>query len=187
MGRSELSIDTLHSLLICDPNTGALTWRTRGPEWFKDGRDSAAKNAAKWNARFAGKPAICSRFGSHGYLDGAILGVGVLAHRVVWAMTHGRWPVGVDHINGDRTDNRPANLREADQAANMKNTKVRSDSPTGAAGVWRLRGSGLWRARIKSGGVSHDLGAFETKAAAVAARRDAMQRLGFHLNHGRAA
>lgn len=181
------SIDVLHKLLICDAENGRLFWRERGPEMFRDGKDGQQMNAAKWNARFAGREAICSASGSHGYFDGAVMGVGVLAHRVIWAMVHGYWPVGVDHINGNRRDNRIANLREADQAENMLNVKLRSDNPSGAAGVWQLRGSGQWRARIKRGGIYTDLGHFPTFDAACAARKCAEEQLGFHQNHGRTA
>ena len=44
------------------------------------------------------------------------------AHRAVWAVAHGRWPDPdkvIDHINGDRKDNRIANLREITQAENI--------------------------------------------------------------------
>ena len=182
---NDLSIETLHQLLICDAENGRLYWRARPSSMLPEVKDGREKNAAKWNSRFAGKAAINSGSGSHGYLDGAILGKGVLAHRVIWAMTHGRWPVGVDHINGDRRDNRIANLREADQAENVKNLRIRSDNKTGVAGVTKLRNG--WSARIKSGNVQTYLGRFATLEDAIAAREAAQRRLGFHPNHGRAA
>lgn len=186
MGMKSVTPEILRQLLRYDPETGKLFWRERGPEWFTAGKDSAAHNAAKWNARFAGREAINSAGSSHGYLDGAILGIGVLAHRVAFAITHGRWPVGVDHIDGDKRNNRLDNLREADQAENTLNCKIRSDNPSGAAGIWQLKRGG-WRARIKKAGTVTDLGQFDTKEAAVAARKDAELRLGFHANHGRHA
>ena len=178
--------ETLRQLLRYEPETGKLFWRERGPEWFSDGKDGSANNAAKWNARFAGKEALNSGSGSHGYFDGAVLGVGALAHRVAFAIVYGRWPVGVDHIDGDRRNNRLSNLREADHAENALNRKVRSDNTSGAAGVWSLKRGG-WRARIKRAGIISDLGTFATKEAAIAARKAAEMRLGFHQNHGRPA
>lgn len=186
MGMKTIAPEVLRQLLRYDPETGKLFWRERGPEWFRDGRDSAAHNAAKWNARFAGKEAINSASASHGYLDGAILGIGVLAHRVIFAMAYGRWPVGVDHIDGNRRHNRLKNMREADQAENMLNQKIRSDNSSGAAGVWQLQRGG-WRARIKRGQITETLGPFATKEAAINARKAAADRLGFHPNHGRHA
>lgn len=182
----KLTPEILRALLIYDPETGDLTWRERGPEWFAGCKEAPALSAKKWNARFAGKPALGSGSASHGYLDGAVLGVGVLRHRVIFAICHGRWPVGVDHGDGDPRNNRDVNLREADQAANMLNCKIRSDNKSGVAGVWPLKRGG-WRARIKRAGVTTDLGRFPTKEAAAEARREAAQRLGFHPNHGRLA
>ena len=178
--------DVLRQLLRYEPETGRLFWREREAAWFSVGKDGATRNAAKWNARFAGKEAINSASASHGYLDGAVLGQGVLAHRVAFAIAHGRWPVGIDHIDGDRRNNRLSNLREADQAENTLNAKIRADNKSGASGVWRLKRGG-WRARIKRSGVIEDLGTFQTKEAAVEAWRIAAARLGFHPNHGRLA
>lgn len=182
--RVDLDPGVVRHLVRYDPETGKLFWIERGPEWFADGKNGAAWNAAKWNARFAGKEAINSASASHGYFDGAILGKGVLAHRVAFVILHGRWPVGVDHIDGDRRNNRGANLREASQAENMLNAKVRSDNPTGFSGIRQLK-SGAWSARIKRGGISESLGTFPTAEAAIAARKCAESRLGFHINHGR--
>lgn len=181
-----IDIPSLQALLRYELETGKLFWLPRGPEWFSNGANSAEHNAAKWNARFAGKEAINSKSASHGYCDGAVLGVGVLAHRVAFAIYHGRWPVGVDHIDGDKRNNMLANLREADQGENMLNSKVRRDNKSGEAGIWQLRRGG-WRARIKARGQTEDLGKFETKEAAIAARKEAQRRLGFHQNHGRTA
>ena len=178
--------DDLRALLRYEPETGDLYWLERGAEWFADGKDSAERRAKRWNARFSGQRALYSASASHGYYDGAVLGIGVLAHRVAFAIAHGRWPVGVDHIDGDRRNNRLVNLREADQAENMRNMKRRSDNKSGVAGIWPLRRGG-WRARIKRSGIITDLGVFPTKEAAAEARAAAAQRLGFHPNHGRQA
>lgn len=47
------------------------------------------------------------------------------AHRLAWFLVHGVWPDGaIDHINGDRLDNRIANLRIASHSVNMQNKRV---------------------------------------------------------------
>jgi hypothetical protein len=43
-------------------------------------------------------------------------------HRIAWFKTYGVWPVMIDHINGNRTDNCIANLREVTAAQNIQNT-----------------------------------------------------------------
>jgi hypothetical protein len=59
------------------------------------------------------------------------------AHRMAWLYVHGSLPMhNIDHINGDRTDNRIANLRDAPQAVNVMNTKRKPNKDTGVVGVY---------------------------------------------------
>lgn len=63
-----------------------------------------------------------------------------LAHRLAWLYTYGKWPDGqIDHINGQRSDNRIANLRDVSASINAQNTRLpRSDNKTGFLGVsWK--------------------------------------------------
>jgi hypothetical protein len=74
----------------------------------------------------------------------------------------------VDHINGDKLDNRRSNLRVVTEAQNRQNVPV-------YGGYSRFRGvsrSGpRWRARVTIDGTSIDGGSFATEEeAAVAAR-----------------
>ena len=43
-------------------------------------------------------------------------------HHVVWALKNGHLPKQIDHINGDKTDNRVENLREATTRENNLNS-----------------------------------------------------------------
>nr|WP_175479900.1 HNH endonuclease signature motif containing protein [Paracoccus homiensis] len=107
------------------------------------------------------------------------------AHRVAWAVIHGRWPNGeIDHINGDRSDNRLANLREVTKRENHRNMAIRSDNTSGVTGVYWAREKGKWAAYIKADKMVA-LGRYDTFAEAVAARRAAEKVLGYHPNHGR--
>lgn len=59
-------------------------------------------------------------------------------HHMVWAVVHGRFPTQIDHINGDKTDNRIENLREVSQSENNKNTihPWKPNARTGLPGVF---------------------------------------------------
>jgi len=83
----------------------------------------------------------------------------------------------VDHINGDRLDNRLVNLRIVTTAQNAQNQKINcSYSRSGIRGVsWFARDS-KWRAYVSSGGKQHHLGYFETKEEAARAASEGRRR-----------
>ena len=63
-------------------------------------------------------------------------------------MTHGRWPTKfIDHINGQRSDNRPENLREANFAENSTNQKMKKTNTSGIKGLSKHRDGG-WNAEV---------------------------------------
>ena len=66
----------------------------------------------------------------------------VLMHHAVWAVCKGRWPVQLDHVNGDVTDNRIENLREVSQSENRLNTLLawNPNDVTGVPGVCHNKG-----------------------------------------------
>jgi hypothetical protein len=153
-----------------DPETGLLTWRPRGQPY--------------WDARYAGKEALTGMV--DGYKRGKVNEVCVRAHRVIWAYVHGYWPENVDHINGVRTDNRLENLREVTVRENAQNMKRYANNKSGHTGVIWMKQNGQWRATIKVLGRNKHLGFFASIDEAIAARKSAEARLGFHQNHGRA-
>lgn len=73
-------------------------------------------------------------------------GVAIYLHRLVLNVSSER----VDHINGDKLDNRRANLRPASHRDNIRNQKLRSDSSTGFKGVRKRHKR--WTAQINYGG-----------------------------------
>jgi len=76
-------------------------------------------------------------------------GVHALVHRLVWKMETGQEPPKyLDHVNGDRSDNRIENLREADHAINMWNQSIRKSNTTGFTGVSMRAANGAWVAAI---------------------------------------
>lgn len=102
---------------------------------------------------------------------------GFKEHRLAWLFVHGRWPNGqIDHINGNTSDNRIVNLREATNSQNMMNRKLNANSQSGAKGVSFHQGSQRWRARLQLNGKRIHLGDFKNKEAAEIAYEAAAKR-----------
>ena len=72
----------------------------------------------------------------------------LLAHRVIFAMHHGYLPEFVDHINGDKSDNRIENLRSASMSDNNRNRLANKNNKTGAKNVCWLEKKGKWLVQI---------------------------------------
>lgn len=176
-----ITIDQLRELLDYDSDAGELLWRPRPREMFT--RDRLWMT---WNTRYAGKRAL-NTIDSHGYAHGRLLDKKHYAHRVILALTNGEWPDEVDHINGDRTDNRLSNLRAVSHQRNMRNRKRATNNTSGVTGVYWSARERAWVAQIGVNGRMRSLGRFANKNDAAAARKSADALHGFHENHGRAA
>ena len=100
------------------------------------------------------------------------------AHRLAWAFVYGEMPISeIDHINGNRDDNRISNLRLANRFINTQNVSTRKDSTSGYMGVSFYRPTGKWKAQIKCAGKTTHLGYHLTPELAHAAYMDAKQKL----------
>lgn len=99
-----------------------------------------------------------------GYLHVHIEGRFYRLHRISYYMHYGVDPgAHIDHINGDRTDNRPSNLRPATNQQNAGNvTRMFRHNTSGYRGVSLNRKTGKWHAQIKLFGKQTYLGRFDT-------------------------
>ena len=163
--------EVLRQLLRYDPNTGKLFWKERNGN-------------PQFNARYAGKEALISV--RHGYRMGEIFNRPVAAHRIAFSIHHGKHPEGeIDHINGNRSDNRISNLRDTTRTVNARNMKKSSANKSGVTGVSFYKPSNKWQARIMDNKKYRHLGYFCNFEDAVIARRKAEVSAGYHPNHGR--
>jgi hypothetical protein len=164
------SPELLRQLLRYEPDTGKLYWKARPRGMFERERLWKA-----WNTKNAGNEAFT--FSRNGYLIGCLLGKAYKAHRVVWAILHDEWPATyIDHLNRNRSDNRPCNLRLANSLQNARNASRRVDNPSGYKGVTFDSRSGKWRARINTGRKCEFLGYFTDRDAAHDAYASAAHR-----------
>ena len=171
----ELTSKKLKSLVHYSPETGMFTWKERP---IKSNRDK------EWNKLYAGKSAGCLCHNS-GYVNIVVRCKRYRAHRLAWLYVYGRWPsTQIDHINGNRADNRLDNLREVINAENSKNSGIRKNNTSGIIGVYWSEKYRKWVASIKHAGKNICLGQYEDKDLAITARKKAEARFGFHPNHG---
>ena len=102
---------------------------------------------------------------TNGYLAARFSGTTMYAHRIAWALTFGRMPDRhLDHINGNKTDNRISNLREADDLVNNHNrhTANKSNKSCGLLGVTKPRHTNKWAASITVNRRRVHIGYFDT-------------------------
>lgn len=97
-------------------------------------------------------------------------------HRLIWMYVHGTWPANIDHINGNRSDNRILNLRECTVAENACNTS-RPTGISGYRGVYLDKRTGKWGARISKNRRDVRLGFFDDPKSAHEAYCEAAKQL----------
>jgi hypothetical protein len=151
--------ELIGQLLAYEPETGVLRWKVdRSP------RVRAGDEAGNITGNGYRKLVINKRV--------------IFAHRIAWLLCHGKWPDGyVDHINGVRTDNRIANLRDVSHQANSQNmTRLPKSNKTGVLGVRKhvdKSGRDRFIPFIKLRGNERKLGTYDTLEEAAAVRRAA--------------
>lgn len=91
-------------------------------------------------------------------------------HRLIFLYHHGYIPEFIDHIDGDKLNNRIENLRPCTKSENAFNAKLRKATKSGVRGVSWSSKNKKWVARIKVRGMDYFLGCFDdlNEAAKVA-------------------
>ena len=82
----------------------------------------------------------------------------------------------VDHINGDRLDNRRENLRVCTKAENRRNVGLRRNNGTGYKGVCYRKDIKQWQAQISVNSKAVYLGYYETPEEAAKKYNDAASK-----------
>jgi len=158
---SNLHHDTqtdIRNLIDYDPLIGEFRWKVdrRGGE--KKG------NLSGWE--------------SSGYLVITVFGKDYRAHHLAWLFCHGELPVGeVDHKNGNRSDNRIANLRLATRAENACNRGASSNNTSGWCGVHFSKAAEKYQAEIGLASKTYYLGVYDSPEIAAAVYNHVCQQI----------
>lgn len=158
--KTDLTASRARECFDYDPSTGQIRWKLNP--------------ACGWRRQqvrqLVGSVAGCTH-SRWGYRILSVDGTHYRAHRVIWLMMTGSWPSAhIDHINGDRTDNRWDNLREATNTENCRNRGKHPMNKSGFKGVCWDRNRRKWLAQIRIGPRQNKyLGRFETPDEAHAA------------------
>jgi hypothetical protein len=145
-----LTKETIDKILHVDPLTGEITRkRTNG----------------------VGKAGMrAGTIVENGYRHLRVDGHRALAHRLMWFYVHGYWPrAEVDHINGDRDDNRISNLRLCCRSENNMNSGIPRHNTSGFKGAYFSTRRDHWVAEILVHRTKKYLGSFGSAAEAGAA------------------
>lgn len=121
------------------PETGTFVWKERQT----DGADWRIKT---WNKRYAGT--VCASRDKDGYVIITCKGKVIKAHRLVYLIETGALPNEIDHINGDKSDNRFSNLRAVTDSQNRWNSGKRPENKSGWKGVSWSKTRNKWHSQI---------------------------------------
>lgn len=145
---------TLKQILEYNPQTGIFRW-VISP------------------SRVVAKGSIAGSVNSRGYLQLQFLGKKYTLHKLAWWFSHGEFTKSrIDHINGDKTDNRICNLRLCNNSENMLNTGLQSNNQSGVKGVCWDKQHKTWCAYAFKNRKKIHLGRFENFDDAVKARKE---------------
>jgi hypothetical protein len=138
-----MNSQTLKQLLKYNPDTGQFNW-------IAVRRGASKKGFAGTNTRI-------------GYTQIMIDGKYYLAHRLAWLYVYGEMPnLAIDHINGIKSDNRIANLRQATALQNQHNyTKPNKNNKANLLGAFYSEKTNKWFSRICVDGKKKWLGTFD--------------------------
>jgi len=107
----------------------------------------------------------CSKNAGHldndGYLRTRVNGKLYLNHRIIFLMKNGYFPKIVDHIDGNKLNNKIENLRKATKSQNSLNKKTRVDSRSGIKNVYWYKPTEKWKVAISINQKRKHIGYFE--------------------------
>lgn len=135
--------------------------------------------------QFVNKTTEFTTVSNEGYIIIRINNVAYKAHRLVHLYVDGVQLTEndyIDHIDGNRSNNRYSNLRIVSRDENLKNKRLYRTNTTGYIGVSKF--GKYYRARININGKRKSLGLFDDPYQAYLVRKEYEEIYGYHENHG---
>lgn len=166
--RPELTQELLKQFVHYDPDTGVLK-RTHALD----------RGHNRYEKEFT--PTSVTK---QGYRQISLFKRPYTVHRLAWFYMTGEWPDEVDHISGDRLDNRWCNLRSVSSVENRRNMGTPVNNKTGVTGVFYYHRYRKYEVSIQVKGERVYLGRYDDFNVATAVRKDAEFYYRFHENHG---
>jgi hypothetical protein len=108
-----------------------------------------------------------------GYVTTNVKRIATPMHKIILDNTDG---FDVDHISGDKLDNRRSNLRICTHQENMFNQRLRSNNTSGFIGVSLMKNVGRYEAYIHYNSKKHHLGLYDNPVDAAIARDRAAKK-----------
>ena len=151
--------DQLKKILSYDSETGLFHWKIKPSKRFAAGMQAGTS--------------------VNGYIRIHTNGRQYGAHRLAWLYVYGVEPEHqIDHINGNPSDNRIVNLRQATALENMQNIrKPQKNNSHGNLGITYDPKKKLWRTRISINGIRKYIGKFKTQEQAAQAYLEAKRAM----------
>ena len=120
-----------------------------------------------------------------GYIRNRIHGRCYSTHRLIFLFFNGYVPEYIDHIDGNRSNNKIENLRECTWSQNQQNSKLRTNNTSGIKGLSYVKRSNKWLARISLNKKVLFYKEYSSKSEAVFELRKERERLHSEFsNHG---
>ena len=155
-----MNIEEVKKYLDYNQDTGVFQWKTRTSNRIKVGDEAGVVTKL-------------------GYRMLSLLGKKEYCHRLAWFFVHGEMPDCIDHINGNKLDNRIVNLRNTTKAMNNKNQhQSRTGLMLGVSAYKSKNSENKFRASIQEDGKTIHLGVFKTEDDAFAAYKAYREKRG---------
>lgn len=153
MKNQKIELTYLRSVISYDEKTGKVFWKKLTSPRIKIGNEAGSKYA-------------------NGYTYLHLNNTVFMMHRIIWFYYYGEWPESeIDHINGERSDNRICNLRLVTRRQNMQNKKRnREGLPSGA---WFNKEQNRWLSGFGAENKFFHLGSFDNQKDALQAYSNA--------------